>query len=218
MPAYDLAWYEAFTSAERNLPNYRGYTAEQRKAEATRLHQQHLQDVEAKALSGQATDLEDADLAAVLERSYRDSFAFESPADEAQLRSIVAVECELVKITRALGTKQTDRRRAQLRADLRQQTTVHRDLVVSAGLDRKARMEAKANKSPLEKWDQQMRRAEAWMAKLERELPEALAEVTDERDIREVIKSSLGYDFEIVDPIIATIKRVNGLDPQVQTH
>lgn len=47
------------------------------------------------------------------------------------------------------------------------------------------------------------------------ELPEALTQVEDERDIREVIKSGLGYDFETVDPIISAVKRVNGLDPTV---
>src|SRR5687767_8236086 len=101
-----LQWYRSFVG---RAAQYRGWSGQALDDEANRLYAQHVEDEAARELRRKTTDLDDDDLAAALETSYRESFAFESPADEAQLRSIIAVECELVKITRALGTKQTDR-------------------------------------------------------------------------------------------------------------
>lgn len=103
----------------------------------------------------------------------------------------------------------------------------HTKLQKDLGIDMKTRDHAKANKSPMEKFEDQMRRAHLFRMDLLDNFPTEAdnilmkdedAELGGERALRELLKARLGLRFVLIDAIIRNVKRLNGLPATVDQY
>ena len=124
-----------------------------------------------------------------LTSDYEQHADFDSPAARGQLASIVNLEVEQAKLSARLSeSKISDKARDGLLDQMRRMAATHRDLLVSAGLDRKASEQSKREQSPMEKWDEQKLRIFKFMQDRKARLPQEAAAVETERDLRELIR------------------------------
>ena len=160
-----------------------------------------------------------AALAEELTGNYLAQDPFDTPAARGQLKAIVQIEVEMERQRLALAAAKPGTRAADSMVDgLRKLAETHRSLVQASGLDRKSAEDQKRNASPMEKWGEQVGRFAAFMKKRLAEFPTEAETVESERDLRELARYKLGWDFAIIDALMANTKRVNGLEATVDQY
>lgn len=199
-------WEESLKDAEDSLRNALERVGEEASAE--------------KGIS--LTPAQISDYRMAREELYKELYEYNDANDLFSLMNLAQIETQIYINNWELAKpnlKPIDRQKYQ--EALAKLVESHTKLQKEIGIDKKSRDNAKANKSPIEKFEEQMRRAHVYRMSLLDNFPVEADNVTmeeGEKELRELIKARLGFRFALVDAIIRNIKRLNGLEPTVETY
>lgn len=146
---------------------------------------------------------------AAQEKKYRDIYEWNGANDEATLNHILNVESDIYELRLLIDNRDiniADRR--SLMDQHSKLADAHKTLLAAAGIDRVARDKKRDTNQPFEDWVAIKREAKAKMDTLAEELPTSLAKCDTDRDLLNTMKHHLGYPFSVLEPILATHRRI----------
>lgn len=152
------------------------------------------------------------------ETKYRALFEWNTANDEATLNHILDTEANIYEI-RLLLDSAVGKNAAERQKLMTQHAALsdkHKDFLAAAGIDRLTREKKKATNEPFEDWIRIKRLGDIKMQALKDAFVESARASKTEFELKNAIKYHFGYDFSIVNAILAHHRRVLGLDMELE--
>lgn len=151
------------------------------------------------------------------EEQYREDFDWSTKSDEKILENILTAEVNIRRQERILQDDSIGgKERNEALKNLMDLLKVHRDLLVSAGIDRVTREKRKQGSDPMEDWARVKELGAAKLKQLAAEFTEKMETVRTEAELRDRMKYHLGYPFDIIDAALRAHRRVLHLDTRIE--